>query len=792
MVAGTDIRRHWRGTVVATLLIGLVGAIVMATVAGARRSDSSLARFNAYSRSSNLQLNVGRVTDAQIEAFRRTPGVGTVGVLQAAAVQLRTQNPVLQNLATAVELDRTIGTAVDRPRVVAGRRANPDAVDEVNVGESLAAVMHVGVGDHLDLDSFTPAQIAAFERGDPNASPTPEGPPIRLRIVGVVRRPLDLGDLGGAGGVVLLSPAFHRKYDTDIGTFQGEILRVRTRTPADLPAVTAGAQRIFANSPDYAVQSLAIESEGARNAIDVLTVALYVFALVATVAGLVAIGIVLNREVSISAADEPTLQALGTSRRQRVAINSARPLMMASGGALIAVIVAIAASPLLPFGVARKADPDPGLHADWRVLGIGFVAVLALVLATAWIAARRSDRLARTARERRGARLGSRVTDAANAAGLPPPATTGLRMAVEPGTGEAAVPLRSAFLGAIFGVLGVTAVVVFAAGLHHVSATPRLWGWTWNTAAETQQGACDGNDAGLSRQPGVSAVAAVCYSTIDLGGRPTVAWGLTPITGTIGPEIIAGQTPRTPNEVALGAKTMRALHKKIGDTVDARGPHGAVTYRIVGETVFPRLADPQPLADGAWFTQAGLAPVQTSSENFIRFVVMRFAPGADRAGIAQRLAHQQNIGMVEGSIRPVEIDRLEQISWFPAVLAGLLALLALIAVAHALITGTRRRRRDLAVLKTLGFDRTQLRTAIAWEATAIALVALVVGVPFGLLLGNAIWRLVADGLGVATVVAAPPLILLLVPAVIVLVNVIAYIPARAAARTRPALALRTE
>src|SRR5262249_52782302 len=236
------------------------------------------------------------------------------------AVQLQTQTPVLQNLATAVELDRTIGTAVDRPRVVVGRRANPDAVDEVNVGESLATLMHVGVGDHLDLDSFTPAQIAAFQRGDPNASPTPEGPPVRLRIVGIVRRPLDLGDLGGAGGVVLLSPAFHRKYGTDIGTFQGDILRVRTRRAADLPAVSAAAQRIFGTSPDYGLQSLAIESEGARNAIDVLTVALYVFAAVAAVAGFVAIGIVLNREVSISAADEPTLQALGTSRRQRVAI----------------------------------------------------------------------------------------------------------------------------------------------------------------------------------------------------------------------------------------------------------------------------------------------------------------------------------------------------------------------------------------------------------------------------------------------------------------------------------------
>ena len=36
MVARSEFRRRWRGVVVLTLLVGIIGAVVMATVAGAR------------------------------------------------------------------------------------------------------------------------------------------------------------------------------------------------------------------------------------------------------------------------------------------------------------------------------------------------------------------------------------------------------------------------------------------------------------------------------------------------------------------------------------------------------------------------------------------------------------------------------------------------------------------------------------------------------------------------------------------------------------------------------------
>ncbi len=142
---------------------------------------------------------------------------------------------------------------------------------------------------------------------------------------------------------------------------------------------------------------------------------------------------------------------------------------------------------------------------------------------------------------------------------------------------------------------------------------------------------------------------------------------------------------------------------------------------------------------------------------------------------------------------PVEVDRLRQVNWLPAILAALLSVLALLAVGHALVTGVRRRRHELAILKTLGFDRRQTRATIAWQATTHTVIGLVLGIPAGLVVGRVVWRLVADGLGVSTTPAIPTLALLVtVPAALAAVNLIAFFPGAAAARTRPAVALRTE
>jgi ABC-type lipoprotein release transport system permease subunit len=126
-------------------------------------------------------------------------------------------------------------------------------------------------------------------------------------------------------------------------------------------------------------------------------------------------------------------------------------------------------------------------------------------------------------------------------------------------------------------------------------------------------------------------------------------------------------------------------------------------------------------------------------------------------------------------------------------LASILAVAALGTLAHTLVTSIRRRRRDLAILKTLGFVKGQVSAAVAWQATTLVAVALLVGLPLGVAAGRRGWRLFADQLGIIAEPAVPVVpTLLAIPVAVLVANLIAVVPGRLAGRTRPALLLRTE
>ena len=122
-----------------------------------------------------------------------------------------------------------------------------------------------------------------------------------------------------------------------------------------------------------------------------------------------------------------------------------------------------------------------------------------------------------------------------------------------------------------------------------------------------------------------------------------------------------------------------------------------------------------------------------------------------------------------------------------------MALLALGAVTHALASSVRRRRRDLAVLKTLGFVPGQVSATIAWQATTFAVVALALGLPLGVAAGRWAWQLTALQLGVESGPVVPLLPLAIAAAASVLAaNLAAAAPRWAASHLPPAAALRTE
>ena len=244
MLARVELRRRWRHVVVLTLLAGVAGAMVLALAAGARRTASALDRFEGDTQTSNVEITVGDASDAELDELRRSPGVAAVGALH----QFSMVAAAGAGFPTAGQLDGTFGTEVDRARVVEGREPDQSRVDEIAIGEGLAESLGLHVGDEVEVVGYSFDDIES-----PVGVAEPHGPRVPLRVVGIVRRPLDLGSRGASGGVVVLTRAFTEEYRDRIGTWVGTVLRSRPieekitvsrRFAAEvLPLFTAGRLR---------------------------------------------------------------------------------------------------------------------------------------------------------------------------------------------------------------------------------------------------------------------------------------------------------------------------------------------------------------------------------------------------------------------------------------------------------------------------------------------------------------------------------------------------------------------
>ena len=464
---------------------------------------------------------------------------------------------------------------------------------------------------------------------------------------------------------------------------------------------------------------------------------------------------------------------------------------VALAGAAVAVVAAVLASPLFPVGVARQAEPDLGLHVDAAVLGLGALAVAVVVSAIGAVVAFAATRRSAIPASRPG-----RPTAALAGSGFPPAFATGVGFALERRGERTGVPVRAALAGAVVGVLGVVAVLTYGSSLDRLATTPARYGWTWDYAGtDPSVGSvpCTKVDSGLARDRVVESVAAFCVGNVDVQGHPVNANAFVPITGTpIGPEIVEGRAPRHRREIALGSDALDAVGKRVGDTVRVEGgERTSATFHIVGRAVFPSIGDALPLSDGATLTAPGIRGLNAVNDGYL---VYRLKPDVDREAAVRHLtaAFGGRFPPIAPMV-PAEVDRLRQVDFLVPVLGGFVALVAVVAIGYTLVVAVRRRRRDLAILKTIGFDRGQVRATVVWQATTLALVGLVVGLPLGIVVGRILWGLVAGGLGVSTSIDVSVwTIVAIIPAAILVTNVVAAFPGRSAARTSPAVILRSE
>jgi ABC-type lipoprotein release transport system permease subunit len=126
-------------------------------------------------------------------------------------------------------------------------------------------------------------------------------------------------------------------------------------------------------------------------------------------------------------------------------------------------------------------------------------------------------------------------------------------------------------------------------------------------------------------------------------------------------------------------------------------------------------------------------------------------------------------------------------------LALALAAGAVVALALTLVASVHRRRRDLALLRTLGFTGRQLMAVVAWQASVAGAVGAVFGIPIGVVAGRWLWTLFARDIYAVPEPTVPVVSVLIVAlAALVLVNVVAALPGRSAARITTAQVLRGE
>jgi ABC-type antimicrobial peptide transport system permease subunit len=298
------------------------------------------------------------------------------------------------------------------------------------------------------------------------------------------------------------------------------------------------------------------------------------------------------------------------------------------------------------------------------------------------------------------------------------------------------------------------------------------------------------------------ATAAFIQTGIDfrLGGHVLSGFAYTPVKGTFAASMLTGRVPAAADEVALGASTAAQLGIRPGATLLGNAENEAapeVPVRVVGTAVLPPGDVSAHLGDGVIVTGQALVRLTGGRARSPYVMAVTFRPGVDTArGVARldrRLSAVDKNFFTQPPTTPTDLVNFGRIQNLPLILASALAVLSLITVAHLLATSIRRRRRDLAILKTLGFTHGEVGRAVAWQATTLAVVTLAVGVPLGIAAGRGAWRLFAGHLGVVPEVTTPVVLLVLAAtATVLLANLISIGPAVTAMRIRPASVLREE
>ena len=631
--------------------------------------------------------------------------------------------------------------STDRAAVLSGNLPDPGRADEVLVDRNYAQDHRVGPGSTIKVWLVTDQSVA------------PDAPPAQLakaahrqsfRVtgVGVMTDEVLQDDIARIDRVVF-TPAFARANPSTLGFVRAALLLRHGR--ADIPVVQQAVQRIGTALLPHGDVPIEVEStvvDRTQRAIRPVAVALGAFAVLLGLATVLILGPLLARAVRIPRQDRETLRAVGatTSELVMVAALAAAVVGVVSGAAAVAIAVGL--SQFAPLGVVRDVEPQPGVSMDWTVLAGGAAALVLVVVVTAVLGALRSSSLGVVR-----ARPPSRATSAAAGIGMRPPALVGIGAALDPAQGSRPPPVRAALVGITLALTFLVVVVTFGASLNNLSKTPALYGWRWDLLIQSQSGYgyvdLDQYGKTLHAIPGVRAATAVSYDKVSVNGTDVSALGLDNLIGSVPLAIEEGRMPKRDHEAVLGSSTLLSLHRRVGQQVRVSAAGSSLLVRVVGRAVFPAIgrADAQRTGLGEGIAMTGPGMTAVSSSSYPNAVLVELAPGGLGRSAAAAIYRRYNVGLnqVLTDQRSADIVDYDRINVAPTVLAGVLGLVALSTLVYTLGASTRARRKDLALLNSLGFTRWQVRAAVLWQASVVVGIALVVGIPLGIAGGRLVW-----------------------------------------------------
>ncbi len=356
-------RVRWRGLVVLGFLLGLVGGVVLASVAVAARTATAYSRLVIAVGLDDARVLVPAARPAVADALPRLPGVVQSWVADVWVAQV--EGPLVRYVFVVGGPGQPADLV--HPVVVAGRAPHDDDPREVLVAEPAAADLHVSPGDPLTLHLLTPDEVRRFDSG----SEEPSGAVVQVRVTGIARAPVWDGPLSS----VIATPAFARAHRGEIGALAG-FARLADSGPgtrkrfaeavSEVGDAVSPAERNVYPRPDPTFPTSQIDGSMAA-ARTVLVGALAIFGAVLGIGGFLVVGQGLVRHHAVRPESQHLERALGMTRGERAAARAVAGSVGAVVAGLVAGSIALAAGLFEPLGSLARFEPSPGFRPPWTI-----------------------------------------------------------------------------------------------------------------------------------------------------------------------------------------------------------------------------------------------------------------------------------------------------------------------------------------------------------------------------------------------------------------------------------------